>query len=164
MDRQQIGVKLVMDDLGLGLSMETFEDRVVLQKALYLAQAAGLRLGYHFRWDLRGPYCPALANDGYAIAEEIQDGQDETEQWQFDSGSRELLGNIRSLIPASGSRDQILEELELFASIHFLVSREQASADDPEQVIETLRRFQKNYTEEQVRQTIATLKRNGLLV
>jgi uncharacterized protein YwgA len=153
-----------MDYLNLGFSMETFEDRLILQKGTYLAQAAGLRLGYHFRWDLRGPYCPALANDGYAIAEEIQGGQDEAEQWQFDSVSRKLLDPVHGLIPASGRRDRIVEDLELFASVHFLVNRGQASADDPKQVVETLRRCQKDYTEERVRQTIAELKRNGLLV
>lgn len=163
MDRQQIGAKLVMDDLGLGFSMETFEDRLVLQKGTYLAQAAGLRLGYHFRWDLRGPYCPALTNDGFAIAEETGRGQDESQRWQLDDNSRELLKPVRCLISTSRDSTDVAADLERFASVHFLVSRGQASADDPNQVAGTLRRFGKDYSTEQVEHTIAALRHHGLL-
>jgi uncharacterized protein YwgA len=55
MDRQQIGLKLTLDALSLPARLDTFADRLVVQKAIYLAQVAGVQLGYHFHWYLRGP-------------------------------------------------------------------------------------------------------------
>ncbi len=63
MDRRQIAVKLVMDTLGLECSVETFADRLVFQKAIYLVQVGGVDLGYHFQWHLKGPYSRSLAGD-----------------------------------------------------------------------------------------------------
>lgn len=68
MERRQIGLKLVMDKLDLPVTVDSFDDRLILQKAIYLAEASGVRLGYYYRWYLRGPYCPAVAEDGFAVA------------------------------------------------------------------------------------------------
>jgi len=54
MDRQQIGVKLTTDSLKLPFQIGTFEDRLIMQKAVYLAQAAGVNLGYYYHWYLHG--------------------------------------------------------------------------------------------------------------
>ncbi len=45
MDRGQIALKLSMESLGLPFSIKTFEERLMLQKAVYLVQAAGVHLG-----------------------------------------------------------------------------------------------------------------------
>jgi hypothetical protein len=39
MDRQQIGVKLAIDGLGLQFKIDGFEDRLILQKAVYLGSS-----------------------------------------------------------------------------------------------------------------------------
>ena len=36
MDRQQIGVKLTIDGLGLDFKINSFQDRLIMQKAVYL--------------------------------------------------------------------------------------------------------------------------------
>ena len=38
-------------------SMDRFNDRLKLQKIIYLLQAFDVYLGYNFGWYLRGPYC-----------------------------------------------------------------------------------------------------------
>jgi hypothetical protein len=45
MDRQQIALKLAADGLGLHFKIGSFQDRLILQKAIYLVQAAGVHLG-----------------------------------------------------------------------------------------------------------------------
>lgn len=57
MDKQQMSLKLAMDSLDLNVKMKTFHDRLILQKAVYLTQVAGVHLGYHYRWYIKGPYC-----------------------------------------------------------------------------------------------------------
>jgi len=56
MDRQQIGVKLTIDGLNLPFKIDGFQDRLIMQKSVYLAQAAGVHLGYYYHWYLYGPY------------------------------------------------------------------------------------------------------------
>jgi len=55
MNRRQIALKLVLDSLGIQLSMSSFDERLALQKTIYLAQQMGVPLGYQFSWYLRGP-------------------------------------------------------------------------------------------------------------
>ena len=67
MDRQQIGLKLTLDALGQDLDLADFNRRLVLQKTVYLVQAAKVDLGYTFRWYLRGPYSPGLTRDAFSL-------------------------------------------------------------------------------------------------
>jgi uncharacterized protein YwgA len=47
--------------------LQTFGDRLILQKTVYLLQAFGIYLGYQFNWYLRGPYSPHLAKDAFSL-------------------------------------------------------------------------------------------------
>lgn len=48
-------------------SIRTFEDRLVLQKTVYLLQTFGIYLGYQFNWYLHGPYSPQLTRDAFGL-------------------------------------------------------------------------------------------------
>ncbi|MBU3912809.1 MAG: hypothetical protein KKE50_01820 [Nanoarchaeota archaeon] len=48
-------------------NMDLFSHRLILQKKVFLLQAAGMDLGYTFRKYIRGPYCSSLTNDGYKV-------------------------------------------------------------------------------------------------
>ena len=52
-------------------NMEDFDERLRLQKIVYLLWAYGISLGYGFNWYVRGPYSPKLASDGYTIDDEL---------------------------------------------------------------------------------------------
>ncbi|MDU1911928.1 hypothetical protein [Fusobacterium sp.] len=45
------------------LSNESFEDRLISQKKIYLLESLGIDLGYKYNWYTRGPYSPSLAID-----------------------------------------------------------------------------------------------------
>jgi len=49
MDRQQIALKLTVEGLGLPFKIDTFDDRLILQKVVYLAQAIGVHSGYYYQ-------------------------------------------------------------------------------------------------------------------
>lgn len=51
------------------LDMQSFSDRIRLQKIIFVLKQAGLDLDYSFGWHIRGPYSPSLADDGYAYEE-----------------------------------------------------------------------------------------------
>lgn len=53
---------------GEDLRMDDFDDRIRLQKLIYILRSQGLDFDYTFTWYLRGPYSPRLADDGYSLS------------------------------------------------------------------------------------------------
>lgn len=162
MERRQIGLKLVLDGLGLPVKLETFDDRLILQKAVYLAQAAGINLGYFYRWYLHGPYCPALADDAFAVRIELVQGIDEAAGWALDASSSDRLAPVRTTM-GSRREKELARRLELLASVHFLVDRRQVVGRDPQAITETLRRFGKSFGTQDVEQALGEMAGNGIL-
>ena len=162
MDRQQIGVKLTIDGLNLPFKVDIFEDRLIMQKAVYLAQAGGVNLGYYYHWYLYGPYSPSLTRDEFAIAMDISVDPDESKGWKLDDGSSQRLEEIRSIF-TEPKRDKLAKKLELLASVHFLVDRRQVSKVDTKRITATLERFNKDFREEEVKEALGELKSYGLL-
>ncbi|KPL22957.1 MAG: hypothetical protein AMJ75_07030 [Phycisphaerae bacterium SM1_79] len=162
MDRQQIGVKLTVDGLNLPFRIDSFMDRLIMQKAVYLAQAAGVHLGYYYHWYLYGPYSRSLTRDEFAIATDISAGLDQSEGWKLDDQSSQRLGQIHGLF-AEADRDKLAKKLELLASVHFLIDRKQVSRADCSQVAATLERFNKDFSEGDVKKALEELKTYGLL-
>jgi uncharacterized protein YwgA len=162
MNRQQIAVKLTLDKLGLDCSMKSFENRLILQKAVYLCQAAGVNLGYYYQWYLYGPYSPSLTRDAYTVAEAVGQEMDDSVGWKLDQSSTRRLKIVKILIPED-EKTEIKRQLELLASVHFLVNRQQVSGGNAKEITETLHRFKKDFREEEVKTALETLKENGLL-
>ncbi len=161
MDRQQIGVKLTVDGLNLPFKTDYFTDRLIMQKAVYLAQAAGVNLGYFYQWYLHGPYSPSLTRDEFAIAADIASGMDDSEGWKLDESSSQRLERIRAIF-SEPDRDKLARKLELLASVHFLIDRKQVSKVDTSQITTTLIRFNKDFSEKDVKRALEELKVYGL--
>lgn len=162
MDRQQIGVKLAIDGLNLPFKIDGFQDRLIMQKSVYLAQAAGVNLGYYYHWYLYGPYSPSLTRDEYAIATDVSVGLDESEGWKLDDRSSQRLEGIRGIF-TEPERDKLAKKLELLASVHFLIERKQVSKVDTNRITTTLKLFKKDFSEEDVKRALGELKTYGLL-
>jgi uncharacterized protein YwgA len=162
MDRQQIGVKLTVDGLDLPFKIDYFMDRLIMQKAVYLAQAAGVNLGYYYHWYLYGPYSPSLTRDEYAIAADIASGIDDSEGWKLDDISSQRLEEIRGIF-TEPERSKLAKKMELLASVHFLIDRRQITVDDTGRITATLKRFNKDFSEEEVRNALGELISYGLV-
>ena len=162
MDRQQIGVKLTVDGLNLPFKTDYFTDRLIMQKAVYLAQAAGVNLGYFYHWYLHGPYSPSLTRDEYSIDADIAAGLDDSQGWKLDEKSSQRLEEIKAIF-SEPERDKLARKLELLASVHFLIDRQQASKADPSRITATLRQFNKPFNKEDVKNAIGELTKYGLL-
>jgi len=121
MEPSQIVLKLVLDNLGVSNSITEVDDRKRIQKAVYLAQAAGVNLSYVFGWYVMGPYSPALTRDYYSLASALE-ASDKGHEGK--SLRPELQGKLESLQPLieppPGIRLSQEKWLELLASIHFL--------------------------------------------
>ena len=162
MDRQQISVKLTADSLGLPFKIESFQDRLIMQKAIYLAQTAGIQLGYFYQWYLHGPYSSSLTRDEYAIAMDLSADMDESNGWTLDDASLQRLKALKPIFKES-DRNKLAQKLELLASVHFLIDRKQVSKIDPYKIAEILQRYNKPFNKQHVEKAIEELKEYGFL-
>ena len=122
MDTRLIGLELVLHELGIEPNIDRLEDRVRLQKAIYLSQEAGVPLGYRFSWYVKGPYSPSLTRDYYYL--DVASGDDS----QATHG-RLLRDDVQSILKRIGPIMSVPKEVqlkpsawvELVSSIHFLL-------------------------------------------
>lgn len=161
MDREQIGLKLTLDALGLECDLSDFDRRLVLQKTIYLVQAAKVDLGYTFRWYLRGPYSPGLTRDAFALKAYLAGGTGELKDWKFDADLSERLARFRDVLRAIPA-ESLPRRLELLASVHFLLRTRQAKVSNIEGLREILRRNDKHFSEPEILQAITDLKQYDL--
>jgi len=160
MNPQQIAVALTMERLGVPLKVDTPENRATLQSAIYLAQASGARLGYHFGWYGR-PYCMALASDGESIVSERKFDPGALEGWKLD---KEQADRIDQLIPLAHwvNLEYQSRWLDLLASTHFVVERGRVECF-VHKVTSVLRSNGRDFSNKEVEEAIQQLRNHGLI-
>ena len=106
--------------------IEPIYGRKALQKKIYFAQVLGLDLGYDYKWYKYGPYSFDLADeiDFYISTGEIMIDRENYHQilvnaTELPSLDRNEFKKIKKLNDLT--KDMIPDDLELMASIHFLV-------------------------------------------
>lgn len=62
-------LSLFLKELGEQSTIEGIDERMRLQKAVYVGQLFEVDLGYRFSWYVRGPYSTGLTQDYYKLAE-----------------------------------------------------------------------------------------------
>ncbi|HAL45703.1 MAG: hypothetical protein A2Y12_07560 [Planctomycetes bacterium GWF2_42_9] len=159
MDKRQIAIKLAVNTLGINFSVGSFQDRLILQKSVYLSQVAGVNFGYHYRWYLKGPYCNTLADDCYAVVH----NEAEYNGWTLDEASSAVLkSKVKPLLNES-TPDKLAKKLELLASVHFLIDRGQVSKSNIAGIVEVLKNNNKNFEYDEVKNALEELERYGLI-
>jgi glutathione S-transferase len=101
-------------NLGISPSLATFNDRLRIQKVIYLLQAFGLRTRWNFSWYLRGPYSPDLA---YAIFNTDLKSVTEAE---FKAEGKQVIEKLRSYFKLE---DMSVADLEAAASILYVAGQ-----------------------------------------
>ena len=143
---------------GLEPKLATFDDRLSAQKAVYLAQAAGADLGYFYRWYLRGPYCPAVADDLFAAVSSGVCRDIERLSWTLDEPTSGRLDRLRAVIGEWGTTEDLARRVELLASVDFLVTRKQVVLDAPELIVDKLREYGKVFDREDVVRALVAVR------
>jgi uncharacterized protein YwgA len=163
MNRQQIGLKLTLNTLGLPLALDTFADRMVIQKTIYLCQMAGIHLGYRYNWYLRGPYSPDLTRDAFELNAKQDSWFDEATGSKLDDTSIKILNSIDPLWSGTSSAN-LPRRLELLASVLFLKRSYDGRNKDVTGLREILAKNEKFFSEEEVRQALEELVHYGFSV
>lgn len=129
-------LRLVLDELNVDPSIVTIDDRKRIQKAVYLAQASGVDLGYRYGWYLKGPYSPRLTRDYFALDDALDDEGQDQPPTRLKTAIVQTLERLRPLFnPPPGLGVNQAGWLEILASILYL-SKERGLP--PEQVEEVI--------------------------
>ena len=119
MDKRLHNLQIVLGGLGVGTDIESIDQRVTLQKAIYLAQAAGIPLRYRYNWYVMGPYSPDLTRDYYALLEYPSDSGPTALREPFAS----TIENLKTAMDVPNEVHLTKREwLELLSSVHYLRS------------------------------------------
>ena len=148
---------LFLKALGEDSSIEGIDNRLRLQKAVYLGQLFGVDLGYRYSWYVKGPYSPSLTQDYYKLAESTN-GEWSGKILRPDLASK--LEQARKLLDIPD--DVELERAhwyELLASLHYLYK---ISGLDANRVRETIAKS-KSHLVAWIEQGEESLRRHGLL-
>ena len=117
MNRQTIDLGFILRHFpGVKFSMDEFDDRLRLQKFIYLLQTFDIYLGYDFSWYIRGPYCSTLSTCGFALRA-VYDKIPEEKIRFVDSTVQKRFERFQKFI--SGHEGDA-EFLEIAASLHLL--------------------------------------------
>jgi uncharacterized protein YwgA len=124
MDARKSRLAGVMGLFEKQIDMHTYDNRLILQKLVYLLQCRGIDLDYSFGWYIRGPYSAALAADGFFLSDKksIPTSIPENEQ--------EIVKEIKL---ALGNDIKDGNKMEIIASLLFL-KKENISLNDTELV------------------------------
>ncbi len=158
MNRRQIALKIVLDALGIPLSMSSFDERLALQKAIYLAQQMGVNLGYQFSWYLRGPYSKDLTSDAYSSI-----GTETPEGWDVDAGVKAKLVRFRPFIDSVRRKPNHVRELEKLASVLFVIKTGQAPQKDTAKIAARMKAAGKDFDQREVDGAVKILQEGGFL-
>jgi uncharacterized protein YwgA len=108
---QLAALALALEHLGVPRDTDSLQGRVKLQKAIFLAQQAGVSFEYSFGWYLKGPYSPRLTKDYFSLSD--TSAIDVTDGLRLTDPAREALDRIMPLFkvpePLSLRQDQWLE-------------------------------------------------------
>ena len=121
MDTTLTNLSFVLNELGVGTTINTLDERVTVQKAVYLAQAVGVPLRYSYSWYIRGPYSRDLTKDYYALNEYAVDKSGTANNQTIREPFASALTKLRTtMLAPEGVPLNQRDWLELLSSVHYL--------------------------------------------
>jgi len=109
-------LRLIIEELPW-LNIDTFGERKILQKTIYLLQSLGINLRYNYNWYIHGPYSPGLANDAYEIVANKDYYAAEIKNYNLTKDALDVIENYKRLF---NTRKEDELWLELISSLLFL--------------------------------------------
>ena len=116
-----IALKMLLDKIGIPIQLNSFLDRLKLQKAVYLIQLTGIDLGYRFSWYIRGPYSSELTKDLFNISSNLSTLNNIIKKYSFSDDIKPLIRKSKKLLEKPSNINlSDAEWYELLASLHYL--------------------------------------------
>ncbi len=132
------------------VSLDRFNDRLRLQKLGYLVQALGSSGGFTFSWYLRGPYSSSLTRMLYGEEEIGLLGKKQ----RLSDDEKTIIQNLKKLL---GNKLDNPKLLELYASVWYLLPKQNVTNEDLKYVIDTFEDEKPDYSKNEIKNCIETI-------
>lgn len=126
------------------VSLEEFDDRLKLQKIVFLARKIGYPIGYSYSWYARGPYSPSLTRMLFSANEQDQLFQADPKL------TEEEVSVVRRLYEFLGSDVDNPRMLELLASVWYNMSKKTYSSEEKNALISKILRRKSQFSKTDV--------------
>ncbi len=122
--------------------MDTFEDRLRMQKLVYLAKSFGVKLDYGYNWYLHGPYSRELTRDLYEITQNRSVAEEPLSQ-----NETRKIDQLKSFL---GKDSESPDRLELLASIQYLKDVGKSVDASDQEILQVLREKKRYFSEQEI--------------
>ena len=134
-------------------SLDEFDDRLRLQKLVFLARKVGYDLGYTFTWYRRGPYSPSLTRMLFSANDQNRLNRDDVELSDYERG---VVGALRTFL----NRDiENPRALELLASVWYFFRNRIYSEEERENLTSTILQVKPQFERAEVEETVNRIQR-----
>lgn len=145
------------------IGKETFEERLICQKKIYLLQSLGTDLGYSYNWYVRGPYAPALTNYVYNNIDVLS--SNDFSSYKLSKAAEENVNKVNELVEGKPSDMTVASWYELLASLLYIDNNKESWKIDNQEksLFKKLMKFKPQYNEEQCKNALGIMKRNAFM-
>ena len=134
-------------------NLDEFNDRLRLQKIIFLARKLGYDLGYSYNWYARGPYSPSLTRMLFSANEQEQL---HIEDLQLTRDEKEIVGQLREFLQDDVSNPR---SLELLASVWYFLRRRPYTRKERNDFIDKIVQLKPEYTRDEVEEAYQRILR-----
>lgn len=158
---RKVLLKLAANHLGISSEQDTFDNRLILQKAIYILQASGINFGYRYSWYIKGPYCPDVTYEAFDMK-----GSPLVSQYRLGPQTAE---KIKPLVPlfnylkTDDTDDSSGRKFERLASILFVLKTGQSVASDTAEIKARMEKAKKYYSQDEVDASVRVLQQYNLV-
>lgn len=147
----------------LKISKESFDDRLICQKKIYLLQSLGTDLGYAYNWYVRGPYSPALTTYVFNNLDVLSSTS--FNQYKLSDMAERNINIVLSLTTDIPDDLTIPSWYELLASILYIYNHRESwkHKGTDEELSNTLRKYKPQFSDSHCRKALDVLRHNSFI-
>ncbi|MEE0537195.1 MAG: hypothetical protein UC749_01935 [Ruminococcus sp.] len=144
----------------LNISNESFDDRLISQKKIYILQSLGTNLGYEYNWYIRGPYSPSLTTYIYNNIDVLS--VSDFSSYKIASNVKDNIEIVNSIVKEKDSLNLSVSSFyELVASLLYIYNHRESwkiDKDDLDTLYNELLRYKPQYDKEQCQKAFEIIK------
>jgi hypothetical protein len=126
--------------------LSQFDDRLRLQKLVFLARKLGHDLGYSYNWYARGPYSPSLTRILFSAHEQ---DQLVLEDFELNADERAVVKELGGLLKKDIDNP---DALELLASVWYFIRRRPYTKKERNELIDSIVLLKPKFSKNDVEQ------------
>lgn len=147
----------------LAVDRNSFDDRLICQKKIYLLQSLGTNLGYSYNWYVRGPYSPALTNYIYTNLDILSNS--DFSNYKLSQQAEKNVQCVNNLEQKKRTDFTTVSWYELLASLLYIRNNQESWKLDENNssLFSTLIKYKPQYSEEQCKYAFDVLTQAGFI-